>query len=113
MKTALPYKELSASDLTAFALEILRLKKCRVRRVNNVGAYKKRKNQVESGWPDVQGYTAHGRIVLVEIKKTGDKLSSEQKERLIDCHECGGLAMVCYQKENMAELINFFEYQGK
>lgn len=109
--TKIPYQELCASDLTAYALEMLRLAKCRVRRVNNIPHNKRYKGQVEPGWPDVQGYTPHGRIVLCEIKKKGDKLSDKQRERLTDCHECGGLAMVCYQKENSAVLVNFIEYE--
>jgi hypothetical protein len=110
MKTQIKYPELSASDLTAFALEMLRLKRYRVRRVNNVGVYKKRANQVEPGWPDVQGYTDRGLACLVEIKKNGDKLSDPQIERLTDCHECGGVALICYQKNGNAELIDFVDY---
>ena len=102
--------EYSASDLTGYALEMLRLKNYRVRRVNNVGAYKKRANQVEPGWPDIQGYDPHGVVVLVEVKKKGDILSSAQIARLTDCHECGGIAMVCFQKGNNAELIEFVNY---
>ena len=111
---ALKRPELSASDLTAYALEILRLKKYRVRRVNNVGAYKKRANQVEPGWPDVQGYTSKkegGKAVLCEIKKKGDKLSTPQRERLTDCHECGGIALVCVEINGNAELIEFINYE--
>lgn len=102
--------DLSASDLTAFALEMLRLKKYRVRRVNNVGAYKKRKNQVEAGWPDIQGYSPNGLATLCEVKKRGDTFTHEQYDRLEDCHACGGDAFVCVDVKGNAQLIKFTDY---
>lgn len=121
----LKYPEFSASELTAFALELMRLQNYRVRRVNNVSVYKKRKNQVESGWSDLQGYSAPhynpvagiseigGRIVLCEVKTVKDRLSRAQEERLQDCHNCGGIALICFQDGQNAELVEFVNYRGK
>jgi len=103
------YPEFTASDLTAFALEMLRLKNYRVRRVNAL-PLKKRRNSVEPGWADIQGYDPFGLIVLCEVKSPKDRLSAEQVARLSDCHKCGGIALLCVQRGNNAELIPFVEY---
>ena len=107
----LKYPEFTASQLTSFALELMRLQNYRVRRVNNVAVYKKRKNQVEPGWPDIQGYDLNGKAVLCEVKTLNDTMSEPQFDRLEDCQICGGLAFVCLQIKNNAELITFKEYQ--
>lgn len=115
--------DLTASDLTAFALEIFRLKKWRVRRVNNIPSNKGHKNHIQKGWPDIQGYTGPTRYkadfeliticlpVLCEVKKKGDKFTQEQYDRLEDCHACGGESWVCVDINGNAELIKFNEYK--
>jgi hypothetical protein len=106
--------EYSAADLTAYALDALRLKGYRVRRVNNIPHNKRFKNNTEPGWPDIQGYSrTDGRIVLCEVKKRGDKLSDAQRERLTDCHNCNGIALICFQNGNNAEVVNFIDYGSK
>jgi len=110
--------DLTASDLTAYALEMFRIWKWRVRRVNNIPARKGHRGQVQPGWPDIQGYTCNIRSVesyclpvLCEVKKKGDRMKRAQWDRLQDCHDCGGEAWVCYQDHNgMARLIGFEEW---
>jgi hypothetical protein len=103
-------KEFTASELTAYAIEYYTALGYRVRRVNNIPV-RGRKNNVQKGWPDVQGYTNSGKIVLCEVKKNGDRLSEEQKHRLLDCHTCGGIAQICYQDGNRKEIIDFLKYK--
>lgn len=102
--------ELSASAITSDALTMLRAQGARVRRVNNVGAYRGRKNQVEAGWPDVEGYSCKGVVIICEIKKIGDTLSKEQKERLLDCEKCGGIALVATQVNGTTKLFKISDY---
>jgi hypothetical protein len=45
--------------------------------------------------------------VAVEIKKLGDKLSEEQKERLKDIFQCGGIVYICTEVENKPALIEW------
>lgn len=101
---------LTAAQITSDALIILKAAGHRVRRVNNVGAYKKRKNQVEPGWPDIQGYSGVGLIVLCEVKTNGDKLSNEQKDRLKDCQDCGGLAYLAWEM-NGKTIVSIYEHK--
>jgi RecB family endonuclease NucS len=84
---------MTAQQITKQAIAELTAKGCRVRRVHNVSAYRNRRNHVEKGWPDIQGYDRNGKVVLCEVKAEGDVFSSEQLERLQDCHRCGGLAL--------------------
>lgn len=101
---------LTAQKITAEALLRLRASGARVRRVNNVGAYKKRANQVEPGWPDVQGYSSQGIIILLEVKTKGDTLKPEQNIRLQDCHDCGGLSFVATENKGVTVIYPFTEY---
>ncbi len=102
-------KEYTASELTKYAIEYYTALGYRVRRTNNI-ATKGRRNNVQKGWPDVQGYTNTGKVVLCEVKKNGDRLSEEQKLRLLDCHQCGGVAQVCYQDGNEKRIVDFLNY---
>jgi hypothetical protein len=98
--------DISANDLTKWAKTNLELIGWRLNRVNNI-PFGKRKGTVQKGWADLQGYTEKGVYVAVEIKKIGDKLSKEQKERLKDIFECGGIVYICTEVENKAALIEW------
>lgn len=98
-------REYTAGEITAKALEELEANGARVRRVNNVGAYKKRKHQVKAGWPDIQGYSRAGLIILCEVKKIGDTLKDAQTSRLMDCKQCGGLAFIATQDKITGKFI--------
>lgn len=88
--------ELTANELTKWAKEYMKLKGVRLNRVNNI-PYGRRKGTIEKGWADLQGYDSNGIYVAVEVKKIGDKISKEQKERLNDILKCGGLGYICTQ----------------
>ena len=98
--------DISATELTKWAKTNLGYIGFRLNRVNNI-PYGKRKGTIEKGWADLQGYTSDGIYVAVEIKKLGDKLSLEQKERLQDIHKCGGIVYICTEVENKPALVEW------
>ena len=98
--------DISANDLTKWAKTNLGYIGFRLNRVNNI-PYGKRKGTIEKGWADLQGYTSEGIYVAVEIKKLGDKLSIEQKERLNDIHKCGGIVYICTEVDKKATLVEW------
>ncbi|MFY7938756.1 MAG: VRR-NUC domain-containing protein [Flavobacterium sp.] len=90
-------KEFSAAQLTKWAKGVAESYGMRINRVNNIPV-RRRKGTIEKGWSDLQGYTARGVYVAIEVKKIGDRLSKEQIERLNDVIECGGVAYICTQQ---------------
>lgn len=96
--------ELSASAITQKALEELEANGARVRRVNNV-AVGRRRHHIQPGWPDIQGYSRAGLIILCEVKKIGDTLKDAQTARLMDCKACGGLAMIATQDKETGNFV--------
>lgn len=105
-------RELSKDEITQQALNYLRICGARVRKVHNVGAYRKRRHQVEPGWSDVQGYSKDGKAILCEIKTKGDRFSDEQIERLDDLDKCGGIALIAVQKGLGVEVIKWKDAQS-
>jgi len=98
--------DISANDLTKWAKKNLEYAGYRLNRVNNI-PYGKRKGTIEKGWADLQGYTSDGKYVAVEVKKIGDRLSPEQKERLEDIYKCGGIVYICTEVENKPALVEW------
>jgi hypothetical protein len=98
--------DISANDLTKWAKKNLEYIGYRLNRVNNI-PYGRRKGTIQKGWADIQGYTSEGIYVAVEVKKIGDKLSIEQKERLQDIHECGGIVYICTEIDKKATLVEW------
>lgn len=98
--------DISANELTKWAKLNLGYIGFRLNRVNNI-PYGKRKGTIEKGWADLQGYTSEGKYVAVEVKKIGDKLSTEQKERLEDIHKCGGIVYICTEVDKKATLVEW------
>jgi hypothetical protein len=98
--------DISANELTKWAKLNLGYIGFRLNRVNNI-PYGKRKGTIEKGWSDLQGYTSEGKYVAVEVKKLGDKLSPEQKERLEDIHKCGGIVYICTEVDKKATLVEW------
>ena len=104
---------LTASVLTKFAKMMMSMRGVRINRVNNIPV-RRRKNTVEKGWADLQGYTRVGVYVAVEIKTINDKLSLDQIQRLTDIVECGGLAYICTEdNEGKPKLIQFSDLLKK
>lgn len=98
---------LTKDQITQDALMKLRAQGARVRKVHNVSAYKKRKGQVEPGWPDIQGYSSKAIVVLCEVKTKTDVLSPVQIARLTDCFNCGGLSIIATERNGEAVLLEF------
>lgn len=105
----LSLRKLSKDEITQSALAELKLKGCRVRKVHNVSAYKKRKGQVEKGWCDIQGYDNKGLHLECEVKTIGDKFSAEQIERLEDLDKCGGVSLVATQVGTQVKILSWSE----
>jgi hypothetical protein len=98
--------DISANDLTKWAKTNLEYIGYRLNRVNNI-PYGRRKGTIQKGWADIQGYTSEGIYVAIEVKKIGDKLSLEQKERLQDIHDCGGIVYICTEIDNKPALVEW------
>lgn len=101
---------LTASDLTKYAKMLLSAHGIRINRVNNIPV-RRRKNTIEKGWADLQGYSLDGKYIACEIKTINDKLSIDQIKRLRDIDECGALAYICTEDKNGNPLlIQFKDY---
>jgi hypothetical protein len=98
--------DISANDLTKWAKKNLEYIGYRLNRVNNI-PYGRRKGTIQKGWADIQGYTSEGIYVAVEVKKIGDKLTLEQKERLEDIHKCNGIVYICTEIDNKPALVEW------
>jgi hypothetical protein len=98
--------DISANDLTKWAKKNLEYAGYRLNRVNNI-PYGKRKGTIQKGWADLQGYSSEGKYTAVEIKKIGDKLSQEQKDRLKDIYECGGIVYICTEIDTKPTLVEW------
>jgi hypothetical protein len=98
--------DISANDLTKWAKKNLEYAGFRLNRVNNI-PYGKRKGTIQKGWADLQGYNDKGIYAAIEIKKIGDKLSLEQRERLKDIYECGGIVYICTEIESKPALVEW------
>lgn len=98
--------DISANNLTKWAKKNLEYIGYRLNRVNNI-PYGRRKGTIQKGWADIQGYTSEGIYVAVEVKKIGDKLSLEQKERLEDINKCGGIVYICTEIDNKPALVEW------
>jgi hypothetical protein len=104
-------KEMTASELTRWAKQTLELRGYRLNRVNNIPV-RRRKGTIQKGWADIQGYTSGGTYVAIEVKKIGDSIKKEQKERLQDITLCGGIAYICTQdEEGNPILISFTKFE--
>ncbi|MFZ4103762.1 MAG: VRR-NUC domain-containing protein [Sediminibacterium sp.] len=98
--------DISANDLTKWAKKYLETLGFRLNRVNNI-PYGKRKGTIQKGWADLQGYNDKGIYAAIEVKKIGDKLSLEQRERLKDIYECGGIVYICTEIESKPALVEW------
>lgn len=98
--------DISANDLTKWAKKNLEYAGFRLNRVNNI-PYGNRKGTIQKGWADLQGYNDQGIYAAIEVKKIGDKLSLEQRERLKDIYECGGIVYICTEIESKPALVEW------
>ena len=98
--------DISANELTQWAKKSLEYLGYRLNRVNNI-PFAKRKGTVQKGWADLQGYTKEGVYACVEVKKLGDKISPEQKQRFDDIAKCNGIVYICTEKEKQPVLLEW------
>ena len=98
--------DISANDLTKWAKQQLEYAGFRLNRVNNI-PYGKRKGTIQKGWADLQGYNDQGIYAAIEVKKIGDKLSLEPRDRLKDINECGGIVYICTEIESKPALVEW------
>ena len=89
---------MTASEITKWAKAELEKDGARLNRVNNIPV-RRRKGTIERGWADLQGYTYDGVYLAVEVKTSGDRLSTFQIERLNDIIECNGLAFIATESK--------------
>ena len=98
--------DLTASQLTKWAKEILEIGGFRLNRVNNIPV-RRRKGTIEKGWSDLQGYSKIGIYTAIEVKTKNDKLSQEQIDRLNDIKYCNGIALICTEENNKPTLLKW------
>jgi hypothetical protein len=61
----------------------------------------------KSGVSDIIGcLPPDGRLLCIEVKRPGGKLSKEQAQFLEDVNEAGGLAFVAYSTRDVIEKLN-------
>jgi hypothetical protein len=96
---------MNRSEITKSALEELTARGARVRQVHNV-PIRRRKNHVQPGWPDIQGYSREGVAILCEVKTENDKLSDEQIERLDDAYACNCICLIATVNKNNRFVMN-------
>ena len=101
-------RELTASELTRWAKEHLESQGCRLNRVNNIPV-RRRKGTIQKGWADLQGYTSSGKYIAIEVKKIGDNIRREQKDRLEDITLCDGIAFICTQGDDGKPILISFK----
>lgn len=102
----MPYRELTAQEITKEVLLKLRIKGYTVWRQNNL-TWGRRKNIVKHAVSDIIGYSDKGLFVACEVKKIGDVFSDEQKEFLNGIGKRGGLAFWATQKGANVEIYVF------
>lgn len=103
---------MNRAELTKHALIELEARGARVRQVHNVPV-KFRRNHVQPGWPDIQGYSKTGVAILCEVKTENDRLSKEQIERLEDGVKCGCNCLVATTYAGGFMLIPYTQYVVK
>lgn len=80
----------------------------KVRRMNSgkIHVGKRWINLGEEDWPDIFGFhTRTGRVIAVETKKVGEKITEGQQAFLDLVERAGGIAMIAYDVESVAERL--------
>lgn len=98
MKTTVKPRELTASEITKYALKVLDLQGFEVWRNNNVRAVKGRTFTGRKGVSDIMGFhRITGCLLAVEVKTLRDKLSQDQIDFLSMVKNAGAFAMIAKQ----------------
>jgi hypothetical protein len=103
-------KDLTKSTIRESAIKELTWRGYNCWRQNNI-AVRRRTFIGRYGVSDIMGFCKKtGRIVTVEVKTVGDRLSDDQIKFLNDVKNAGGLAYLAVQSGNQVELR---EWEGK
>jgi hypothetical protein len=102
--------DLTASEITKSCIKVLESRNCFAWRQVNTSV-RGRKGVVTKGIPDVLFFNrSTGLFGAAEVKKSGDRLRSEQREFLFALHNAGGIALIATEKAGAAALIPFVDY---
>lgn len=104
MRRLTEIKELTKAHIRASALKELAYRGCDCWRQNNI-AVRRRTFIGRYGVSDIMGFCKKtGRIVAVEVKTIGDRLSDDQIDFLNDVKKAGGKAYIACQVGTRVEL---------
>lgn len=104
MRTKATFEELTKAEIRASALKELEWRGVDAWRQNNI-ALRRRTFIGRYGVSDIMGFCKKtGRIVAVEVKTLGDRLSDEQIKFLNDVKNAGGLAYLAVDAGGRVEL---------
>lgn len=110
--TTVKPRELSASDITKYALKVLDLWSFECWRQNNL-AVRGRKFTGKKGLADILGFhRTTGKLMICEVKKIGDTLSDDQIELLNKVTKAGAHGFVAKQ-EGTEITITPYETKGE
>jgi hypothetical protein len=84
----------AADELQGNIVAFLNLLGWYVRRVNTIHVRGRKMPKDQIGYGDIQGTSATGLCVNIEVKIGDDKLSDEQAERIAQISRRGGIAFV-------------------
>lgn len=85
--------------------QIIALTGIKVQRINT-GTFKGYIKTANAGTCDFEGYDKHGRFVAIECKRPkGGRVSIEQKQRIDDINEKGGVAFVATSGQQVLETL--------
>lgn len=102
-------KEMSASELTKYAINYLSIHNV-VWRQNNIHT-PGRKFIGMKGLPDIIGYSKRGgHAIYCEVKKIGDKISQDQKDFLTYAEESGCMVYIAHEIDGQPMLSKWSEY---
>jgi hypothetical protein len=103
MKTTVKPRELSASEITAYALKVLDQEGIEAWRQNNARTVRGRTFKGRKGVPDILGYVRSGpdaaKLVVVEVKKIGDTVKPDQIEFLNKVTSSGAFGFIARQQD--------------
>ena len=107
-------KRTTENDVLQSCLEYLTLNGCLAWRSNNTGVYDPAKKCFRAfrglaGVSDILGCLGDGRLLAVETKRPGGRLSAEQKRFLDAVRERGGLAFCV---SSLQQLIDGLREEG-
>lgn len=112
--TTVKPRELSAGEITAYALKVLHLQgfECWVN--HNVRTVRGRTFKGRKGIADIMGFhMVSGKLLACEVKKIGDTLKDAQIEFLNQVNDAGAHALIAWQKGSDIVIDKLENYNKK